>query len=107
MNNKTVSNETIIITDGAYLFKPIYINHWYLKIYLKTDFKTAMKRGIEREKENLGGFEATKEKSEKRYHKASKIYLNENKPEEKSDMIFENSDFENLKLIKPTTANKV
>ena len=102
-----ISNETIIITDGAYLFKPNYINHWDLKIYLKTDFKTAMKRGIERDKENLGGFEATKEKYEKRYHKASKIYLNENKPEEKSDMIFDNSDFENLKLIKPTTTNKV
>ena len=102
-----ISNETIIITDGAYLFKPNYINHWDLKIYLKTDFENAMKRGIERDKERLGGFEATKEKFEKRYHKASKIYLNENKPEGKSDIIFDNSDFENLKLIKQTTANNV
>jgi len=102
-----ISNETITITDGAYLFKPNYIHHWDLKIYLKTDFESAMKRGIERDKENLGGFEATKEKFEQRYHKASKIYLIENKPEGKADIIFNNSDFENLKLIKQTTANKV
>jgi len=101
-----ISNETIIITDGAYLFKPNYINHWDLKIYLKTDFENAMKRGIERDKESLGGFEATKEKFKKRYHKASKIYLTENKPEGKADIIFDNSDFENLKLIRQTTANK-
>ena len=102
-----ISNETITITDGAYLFKPNYIHHWDLKIYLKTDFESAMKRGIERDKENLGGFEATKEKFEQRYHKASKIYLIENKPEGKADIIFNNSDFGNLKLIKQTTANKV
>tara|TARA_B110000091_G_C13703786_1_gene427436 strand:- start:26 stop:754 length:729 start_codon:yes stop_codon:yes gene_type:complete len=102
-----ISNKTITITDGAYLFKPNYINYWDLKIYLKTDFENAMKRGIERDKESLGGFEATKEKFKKRYHKASKIYLTENKPEEKADIIFDNSDFENLKLIKSTTANNV
>ena len=95
-----ISNKTITITDGAYLFKPNYLNHWDLKIYLKTDFEIAMKRGIERDKENLGGAEAAKEKFEKRCHKASKIYLTENKPEEKADIIFDNSDFKNLRLLK-------
>jgi len=94
-----ISNKIITITDGAYLFKESYINHWDLKIYLKTDFENAMKRGIERDKENLGGFKKTKEKFEKRYHKASEIYINENKPEEKADIVFDNTDFENLKLI--------
>ncbi len=51
-----VSNDTITITDGAYLFKPNYINHWDLKVYLKTDFENAIKRGVERDKDSLGGF---------------------------------------------------
>jgi len=100
-----IDNKTILITDGAYLFKPNYRSHWDLKIYLKTSFAIAMKRGIERDKSSLGGIELSKEKYEKRYHKSSRIYLKENEPEKIADIIIENSDFSNLKIIKNTTAN--
>ncbi|MFC0604147.1 hypothetical protein [Winogradskyella pulchriflava] len=102
-----LENNTVLITDGAYLFKPNYRNYWDLKIYLKTSFEIAMKRGIERDKNSLGGIELTREKYEKRYHKSSRIYLNENKPEKIADIIIDNSDFNNLKIIKNTTANNV
>ncbi len=102
-----LENNTVLVTDGAYLFKPNYRNHWDLKIYLKTSFEIAMKRGIERDKNSLGGIELTKEKYEKRYHKSSRMYLNENEPEKIADIIIDNSDFNNLKIIKNTTANNV
>ena len=102
-----IDNETVLITDGAYLFKPNYRNHWDLKIYLKTSFEIAMKRGIERDKDALGGINLTKEKYEKRYHKSSRIYLTENEPEKIADIIIDNSDFNHLQIIKNTTANKV
>ncbi len=102
---KYLENDTVLITDGAYLFKPNYKNHWDLKIYLKTSFETAMKRGIERDKNSLGGIEQTKEKYQKRYHKSSKMYLTENEPEKIADIIIDNTDFNNLKIIKNTTAN--
>jgi len=102
-----IDNKTVLITDGAYLYKPNYRNHWDLKIYLKTSFEIAMRRGIERDKSSLGGIELTKEKYEKRYHKSSRIYLTENEPEKIADIIIDNSDFNNLKLIKNTTANNV
>jgi len=95
-----ILNSTIIITDGAYLFKPNYCNYWDLKIYLKTNFQTAMQRGIERDKQSLGGFEATKQKFIFRYHKASKIYIEKNKPEQLANIIIDNTDFNNLKIIK-------
>jgi uridine kinase len=97
-----IENNTIIITDGAYLFKPNYKNHWDLKIYLKTDFKTASLRGIKRDLSRLGGLKTTKEKYDNRYHKASQIYINENKPEEQADIIIDNTNFENLKITKNT-----
>ncbi len=102
-----IDNETVLITDGAYLFKPNYRNHWDLKIYLKTDFKTALLRGMNRDIELLGGLKATKEKYDNRYHKASKIYIDENKPEEQADIIIDNTEFDNLRIIKNTTANTV
>lgn len=100
-----IDNKTILITDGAYLFKPNYRKHWDLKIYLKTSFEIAMKRGIERDKNSLGGIDLTKEKYEKRYHKSSRIYLKENKPEKIADIIIDNSDFNNLKIVKNTMNN--
>jgi len=95
-----IEHTTILITDGAYLFKPNYRKHWDLKIYLKTDFKTALLRGIKRDVELLGGLKATKEKYDNRYHKASRIYIKENNPEELADIIIDNTNFENLKVIK-------
>ena len=91
---------SIIITDGAYLFKPIYKEYWDLKIYLKTEFNIALKRGIERDLQQFGHFEHAKEKYEKRYHLASKIYILENNPENEADIIINNSNFENLIIEK-------
>ncbi|WP_028887746.1 nucleoside/nucleotide kinase family protein [Tenacibaculum ovolyticum] len=100
-----LENNSILITDGAYLFKPNYRNHWDLKIYLKTSFEIAIKRGVERDKDSLGGVELTKEKYEKRYHESSRMYLAENEPEKIADIVIDNSDFNNLKVIKNTIIN--
>lgn len=82
-----ITNDTILITDGAYLFKPNFRTHWDLKIYLKTDFQTALHRGMKRDVELLSGLKATKEKYDNRYHKAAKMYIQENNPEELADII--------------------
>ncbi|MGB0884988.1 MAG: hypothetical protein ACPGR5_01040 [Chitinophagales bacterium] len=95
-----IENDSILITDGAYLFKPIYEKYWDLKIYIKTSFEVALQRGIARDKINLGGFDLTKEKYKNRYHKASKIYQKEIKPEQIANIIIDNSDFNNLIIIK-------
>lgn len=95
-----IPNKTVLITDGAYLFKPNYRDYWDLKIYLKTSFTVAMNRGVERDKDALGGTEATKAKFINRYHKASQLYQQENNPEQLADIIINNSDFHQLKVIK-------
>lgn len=95
-----IPHDSIILTDGAYLFKESYKDHWDIKIYLKTDFQTAEKRGIKRDNELLGGEQKAKEKYESRYHRSSKYYIENNKPEEQADMIIDNTDFENLIILK-------
>jgi len=100
-----LQENTVLITDGAYLFKPIYRDHWDLKIYLKTSFEIAMKRGVERDKNALGGVELTREKYKKRYHESSRRYLKENEPEKFADIVIDNSDFNNLIIIKNATAS--
>ena len=95
-----IENNTIIITDGAYLFKPNYRKHWDIKIYLKTDFQTASMRGIKRDVELLGGLKEAIDKYNNRYHKASKIYIQKNQPEELADIIIDNTNFRDLVIQK-------
>jgi uridine kinase len=95
-----ITDDTILITDGAYLFKPIYRDHWDLKIYLKTDFDTALDRGIKRDAELLGGYRSAIDKYKNRYHAASKIYNDENTPEIQADIIIDNTDFYKPVVIK-------
>ncbi len=91
---------SIIITDGAYLFKPIYRPHWDLKIYLKVDFETAMERGIQRDAKNLGGVKMAKQKFLDRYHAASRRYQKEVNPESLADLVIDMSSFGALKILK-------
>ncbi len=70
-----------------------------LMIYLKTDFEIALLRGVNRDAEHLGSVEAAVEKFNTRYHKASKIYIAENSPEEVADIVIDNADFEDLKVM--------
>lgn len=95
-----IDNDAIILTDGSYLFKETYRKHWDLKIYLQTDLQTAMSRGIKRDSEMLGGIEKAKEKYKSRYHKASEIYIEEYRPKEFADFVIDNTDFDNLFLVK-------
>jgi len=91
---------SILIVDGAYLFKSTYYPHWDLKIYLKTDFATALDRGVKRDGAQLGGVQAAKQKYADRYHAASKIYINDVHPEKCADIVIDNTDFNNLLISK-------
>lgn len=95
-----IMSNSILITDGAYLFKSAYRSYWDLKIYLSTDFETALLRGTQRDAEMLGGLDKAKDKFRRRYHEASRIYIAENKPKLIADIIINNSDFDNLTIEK-------
>lgn len=96
----TIADNTILITDGAYLFKTCFREHWDLKIYLKTDFGTAEKRGVARDANSLGGAEEAREKFKNRYHQASKMYISAHQPESVADVVIDNSNFDDLQLIR-------
>ena len=95
-----VEKDALIITEGCYLFKPLLLPHWDYKIYLYTDVDTARARGVKRDSEALGGPAKAEEKYRLRYHKASSMYQELNNPLSHSDLIIDNTNFNDLKLIK-------
>ena len=95
-----ITNKHILITDGAYLFKPVFQSHWDLKIYLKASFDRAMERGIIRDTASLGGRAAARTKFLSRYHAASRKYMDECDPENLADIVIDCNDVEYPKLLR-------
>jgi len=96
---KRLDDSAILVTDGCYLFKPVFNDFWDYRIYLKTDFDTALRRGALRDQEALGGYEIAKDMFRQRYHAASKRYISEVNPENIADIIIDITDFEHLKVV--------
>lgn len=96
---KTLTDDSVIVTEGCYLFKPVFNPYWDFRVYLKTDFETALERGALRDQALLGGYEKAKDKFKRRYHAASKHYISEVKPEQYADLIIDMTDFEDLKIV--------
>lgn len=91
--------DTIIITDGAYLFKPVFRDCWDVKIFLKIDAATALRRGIRRDAAALGGDTAAAEMYRHRYHAAFERYVRECAPEASADIVIDNTDYDTPDIV--------
>lgn len=65
----------VLIIDGTFLFKRDLCNLYDFKIFVDTDFEVARERGAKREELAFGSYENAEEIFIKRYHAASKLYL--------------------------------
>ncbi|MGB3259337.1 hypothetical protein [Paenisporosarcina sp.] len=92
---KIATRDTIFIIDGTFLFKKD-LNHLYdFKIFVKTDFELARKRGAKREERAFGSYEKAEEMFLNRYHVASKLYLEQHSPQLNADVVINNNELDN------------
>jgi len=92
---ETTKPDSILIMDGVFLFRPELVSYWDLKIFLEADFKITVDRAKKRDGYLFGSENEILEKYEQRYVPGQKLYFEEAKPQEKADIIIDNSDFEN------------
>lgn len=58
----TITENTIIVLDGIFLFRPTLNKFWDFRIFLRVTPETSLRRGIEGDSAHLGGAELTREK---------------------------------------------
>ena len=92
---QTANEDSILIMDGVFLFRPELLNYWDLKIFVEADFKTTVSRATKRDGYYLGSEQEILDKYNQRYVPGQQLYFQEARPQEKADIIIENSDFEN------------
>ncbi|MFA6393560.1 MAG: hypothetical protein WCW25_01675 [Patescibacteria group bacterium] len=97
---ETAKPDSILIMDGVFLFRPELVNYWDIKIFLEADFKITVDRAKKRDRYLLGSENEIFEKYEQRYVPGQKLYFEEAKPQEKADIIIDNSNFENPTILR-------
>lgn len=96
---KVATKDMILIVDGTFLFKQDLCNLYDFKIFVNTDFELARKRGAKREERAFGSYEKAEEMFIKRYHPASKLYLEQHSPQLNADVVIKNNDLSNPDFI--------
>jgi len=88
---QVASKDMILIVDGTFLFKKQLCDLYDFKIFVDTDFELARQRGAKREEQAFGSYEKSEAMFIKRYHAASKIYIDEHKPQFRADVVINNN----------------
>lgn len=97
-----VEENTILIVEGIFLQRKELDAYWDLKIFLDVEFEIAEKRNLIRDlntnpnadKENII------DRFNKRYKAGQILYFEYENPKNKADIVIDNNDYNNPKLIK-------
>ncbi len=97
---RTSSDDEILIMDGIFLLRPEILPCWDLTIYLVTDFKNSMTRGIARDTELIGSSEEAARRFRDRYILCQHLYNREANPLDKADILIDNNDLKSPQFLR-------
>lgn len=94
-----LAETSCLLIEGIFLFRPEIIPFLHIKIFVHADFGAVLNRVITRDRGSLGDEAAVRSRYEKRYIPGQKLYLNEVKPADISDVVVENSNYNQPAVI--------
>ena len=98
--NKTITAPAgaVLIIDSVFAFRSEYNDCWEYRIWLDVDPELAIRRGIFRDAA-MEGFEETARLHRDRYYASEVIYLAEVRPQSAEDIIIDNRDFAQPRIL--------
>ena len=100
--------DAILIMDGIFLFRPELTGYWDIKIYLDVGFDVTISRAITRAKELEPLTISEKEIIDiynRRYVPGQKLYFQEARPQEKADILIDNTDYDSPIILRTILKN--
>lgn len=94
----TAPPDAVLVVDSVFAFRPEYDDCWDFRVWLDVDPDQALARGIARDAPREGLEEATRLHRD-RYHAAELIYLAEVDPVARADVVIDNRDLANPRLV--------
>jgi uridine kinase len=91
-------NDTVLIVDSVFAFRPQYAPFWDYRIWLEIDPGLSLERGVTRDSAREGRAEASRLHRD-RYGVAEEVYLKEVDPRSLADVIVDNTDIDTPRLV--------
>lgn len=92
-------DNAILIVDGIFLLRPELVDNWDYRVFVHTDFDKAIERALRRDTQSFGSSDNIRTLYSRRYHPAQRSYLERVQPHTKADVIINNNDPSQPKLI--------
>lgn len=82
----------ILLMDGVFLLRPELDALWDARIFVDVPFEVAIERALRRDLDLFGSADAVRERYERRYLPAQRLYLEQARPRERADIVVQNAD---------------
>ena len=99
---RPLPGNTILLFEGIFVFRRLLNNHWDYRILVDVDAATSRARSVVRDTGLIGPAELVRRKVEVRYEPAWQMYLAEENPEGKADVVIDNREVDNPQILKVT-----
>jgi uridine kinase len=100
VRQEKAAKNAILLMDGIFLLRKALIDFWDLRLFLHVDFAQSVPRGAARDADLFGSLEKAEQRYHQRYVPGQKIYLKESNPLDKADVVIDNNNIKQPKLIR-------
>jgi uridine kinase len=92
----------VLIVDGVFAFRPEINSYWDVRIWVDIGTELSIRRGIDRDIEIDGGRAAAERLHRERYLVGELLYIDEVDPRALVEVIIDNTDVEQPRLVRPS-----
>jgi uridine kinase len=92
--------DAILVADGGFLQKPALSPYWDLRVYLHIEVADVLHRGTIRDQAWMDSAEAAAERYRTYYIPGEELYLAEIRPAERADILIDNRNFEEPRIMR-------
>jgi len=89
----------VLVCDGVFLQRPELADLWDVAVFVEADLDVAARRGAERNLVWFDSLDETHERYRVKYMPAQRRYIEEQRPHERADFVFRNTDLQQPELI--------
>ena len=95
-----MTDDTVVLFDGIFMNRDELYHYWDISIFLEVSFQTVKNRAVSRDVKLFGTEDEVLKKYQNRYIPGEIIYLEKCNPQERSDIVIDNNDYNNPTFIK-------
>jgi uridine kinase len=97
---RPLSRNTILLFEGIFVLRRQINRYWDYRILVDVDAETSRARSVNRDTGVIGPAGVVRRKFDERYEPAWQMYVSEENPDAKSDVIIDNREVDNPRILK-------